>query len=71
MDAEPASVITLVGLEGAVSAEVAGVAFMLTPGDSLPVAPGFEVTLRGRQGESRVAVSVVREDLAFADLRAT
>jgi hypothetical protein len=71
MDAEPASVITLIGLEGAVSAEVAGVAFTLTPGDSLPVAPGFDVTLRGRQGESRVAVSVVREDLAFADLRAT
>jgi hypothetical protein len=71
MAAEPASVITLVGLEGAVSAEVAGVAFRLGPGDSLPVAPGFEVTLHGRQGEGRVAVSVVREDLAFADLRVT
>jgi hypothetical protein len=71
MDAEPASVITLVGLEGAVSAEVAGVAFVLGPGDSMPVAPGFDVTLRGGQGASRVAVSVVREDLAFADLRAT
>lgn len=71
MDAEPGSVITLVGLAGAVSVEAAGAAFVLRPGDSLPVAPGWDVMLRGMQRESRIAVSVVREDLAFADLRTT
>jgi hypothetical protein len=71
LPAESESVITLVGLEGAVSIELAGAVLMLTPGDSLPVAPGWDVTLRGTQDEGRIAVSIVREDLAFADLRTT
>ena len=41
------------------------------PGDSAPIAPGWDAGVRATHGPSRVAVSVVREDLAFADLRTT
>jgi hypothetical protein len=67
--AEPDAVITLVGLEGEVGVEVAGIQLALAPGHCVPVAPGWEVALESTKGDGRVAVSIVREDLAFADLR--
>jgi quercetin dioxygenase-like cupin family protein len=71
LDVEPHSVTTLVCLQGATVVEVAGIELRLEPGDSAPIAPGWEAGVRATHGPSRVAVSVVREDLAFADLRTT
>jgi mannose-6-phosphate isomerase-like protein (cupin superfamily) len=70
-DVEPDSVTTLVCLQGAVAVEVADSELLLEPGDSVPIAPGWAATVRATQGPARVAVSVVREELAFADLRTT
>jgi hypothetical protein len=71
LEAEPACVITLVGLAGQVTVEVADIEITLEPGESVPIAPTFAATVRATRGASRVAVSVVRTDLAFADLRTT
>ena len=71
MGIEPDSVTTLVCLQGEVAVQVAGIELMLGPGDSVPIAPGFDAGVRATKAASRVAVSVVREDLAFADLRTT
>jgi hypothetical protein len=69
--AEPDCVITLVGLAGETTVEAAGVEFAIGPGDSVPIAPTFDATVHATTGACRVAVSVVRMDLAFADLRTT
>ena len=70
-DVEPEAVTTLVCLQGAIAVDVAGIELQLQPGDSAPIAPGWDAIVRATRGASRVAVSVVREDLAFADLRTT
>jgi hypothetical protein len=69
MDVEPDSVTTLVCLQGEIAVAVAGIELTLARGDSAPIAPGWEAVLQAAKGTARVAVSVVREDLAFADLR--
>lgn len=71
LHADPECVVTLVGLAGKTTVEVAGIEITLEPGDSVPIAPTFAATVHATRGGCRVAVSVVRMDLAFADLRTT
>ena len=50
LDAAPECAVTLVGLAGKTTIEVAGIEISLEPGDSVPIAPTFAATVHATRG---------------------